>query len=103
MTQDITNPYQEQHPEELDLGQAIRVIAERTAFRSEAEQRLVLAAIDKANNDEQADASEDDDEPDDEQGANSGEQAGTGERPTSPTPAKTTPAKATPARVGNKR
>jgi hypothetical protein len=43
----MTNPNQEPHPEELSLGEALRAIAERTAFRTEEEGSSVLAAIDK--------------------------------------------------------
>jgi hypothetical protein len=41
------NPNQQQQPDELSLGEALRAIAERTAFRTESERDAVLATIDK--------------------------------------------------------
>jgi hypothetical protein len=42
----MTNPNQEPVGEELTLGQALRLIAERTAFRTEEQSTAVLATID---------------------------------------------------------
>jgi hypothetical protein len=73
------NPYQERQDGDLTIGQAMRIIAERTAFRSEHEQNQVLAAIDRANETESGD------EPDPEDAKSDGGD---------PPPAKTTPARA---------
>lgn len=42
----MTNPYQQPAPESLTFAESIRVIAERTAFRTEEDSTAVLAAID---------------------------------------------------------
>jgi len=42
----MTNPYQQAAPESLTFAEAVRVIAERTAFRTEEDSTSVLAAID---------------------------------------------------------
>lgn len=53
------NPYQQAPAEELTLGEALRAMAERTAFRTEDESRAVLAAIDKQiGNDKDGEESE---------------------------------------------
>lgn len=60
------NPNQQPIADELTLGEALRTIAERTAFRSEEERDKVYAALDKADrNDDQDD--EDDKTPGDDE------------------------------------
>lgn len=58
------NPHQEPLAEELTLGEALRLIAERTPFRTEQERDAVYAAIDRAEQ-------EIDDEPEPEPGSES--------------------------------
>ena len=42
----MSNPNQQPEPETLTMSQALRLIAERTAFRTESESTMVLAVID---------------------------------------------------------
>jgi hypothetical protein len=60
------NPNQQPIADELTLGEALRTIAERTAFRSEEERDKVYAAIDKADRNDHQDDEDDDDTSDDE-------------------------------------
>jgi len=48
----MSNPYQEPIAEEFTVGEALRLIAERTPFRTEEESTRVLATIDKLIEDE---------------------------------------------------
>jgi hypothetical protein len=86
------DPYQEPVPTEMTLYDALHLIAERTAFRTEVEAHAVYAAIrnaaaqDTDSDDEQEDGAEDGD--------------GQGDKPSSivdadPPAKKTTPAKKT--------
>lgn len=84
----MTNPNQEQQPEKLTLGEAIRAIAERTAFRTEDERNSVMATLD-----EHIDADKAQREQAEREQAERDEQAD--ETPADETPAQ--PVKATPA------
>lgn len=46
-TPDQNNPYQEPTSAELTFAEAVRAIAERTAFRTEAERSAVYAACNR--------------------------------------------------------
>lgn len=87
------NPYQERPKDKLTLGEALRVIAERTPFRTEAEGTSVLAAIDKAIEDEQPRDESEDTADETEAGPDSGTDSDK-----HPTPVKATPA----GRAGSK-
>lgn len=78
------DPYQEPPKDEMTIGDALRTIAERTAFRTEYERDQVYAAIAKEHDPAPAD------EPDgDEDQGDGGD----------PAPVKATPAKKTAARA----
>lgn len=96
----MTNPNQEPVDDELTLGQSLRLIAERTAFRTEDDSRKVLACLDKhieaeGNNRDQANEDHDDE--------SDARAAGTSETPTpADVPVQDSSAKSTTAR-GSKR
>lgn len=84
------NPYQEPPSDELTIGQALRTIAERTAFRSERERDAVYAAIEAEHGDKPVDA--EDDKGDEQVGGSTGDspasQNGPGSATTPSAPAK---------------
>jgi hypothetical protein len=52
----MTNPYQQPPAESMTFGQAVRAIAERTAFRTEEEATQVFTAVDERIGEEEATA-----------------------------------------------